>query len=119
MVSATVTVGTDPTALVFLPPTPQPPVACPGIPGISSRQDIFIDDTDHYVALQWCASPSTSVVRYLISRNGREIGSVPSSGPLNFTDHDLKKGKTYTYTIVAVTSTGQQSTPLTYTIKIK
>jgi YVTN family beta-propeller protein len=117
-VTVTIPVGMRPFALAITPAT-QPPIPCPSVPGAVAKTDVFLNETDHYILLQWCPSITFNVVNYLIFRDREQIGSVPSSGPLNFKDHERKKGETYIYDIVAVDSFGSQSAPLSFTVKVK
>jgi YVTN family beta-propeller protein len=127
-VTSTIPVGMFPGAIAITPevqppipitPEVQPPTACPNIPGAVAKQVVLLNDTDHYIVLRWCPSITINVIKYLIFRDGEQIGSVPSSGPLKFKDHNLKKGKTYVFNIVSVDSFGKQSAPLSFTIKAK
>ncbi|MBI2743572.1 MAG: hypothetical protein HYX48_06620 [Chlamydiales bacterium] len=81
-----------------------------------ARKDIFLTESDYFIVLNWTASPSSSVTSYKILRNGTQIGTVASTSPLTFQDHHRKKGKTYTYEVIAVNSSGDSS-PATVTVK--
>jgi fibronectin type 3 domain-containing protein len=69
--------------------------------------------TAHSVALRWNASPSPSVVGYIVYRatlpsTTYAILSSPISG-LNYTDETVEAGQTYTYVVTAVNPGGQES----------
>ena len=76
----------------------------------------FLTQTDLVNVLNWDASPSSSVVSYLIFRDGVQIGTVSSSAALAYQDHNRQKGVSYTYEVTSANGSGSQSTPQTITI---
>jgi P pilus assembly chaperone PapD len=89
--------------------------------GVSGNQ---VSGNGHSVALSWQASISPKVTGYYVYRtNGvtsafNRLVTTPVSG-LNYTDASVLAGKTYSYTVTAVDSSGQESTyssPATATI---
>jgi hypothetical protein len=78
-------------------PTPKP----------VAPSDLKATVTGTSVTLKWTASPSTGVTKHEVLRDGQVIGW--GSPVSNFTDTGLAKGKTYSYQVRAVDSTGQVS----------
>jgi len=70
--------------------------------------------TAHSVALRWNASPSPSVVGYIVYRATLPsttyaiLSSSPIDG-LNYTDETVEAGQTYTYVVTAVNKGGEES----------
>lgn len=71
--------------------------------------------------LTWKANPEgTPAVEYRIYRgkkSNRLIGTVPADQPLKFKDKNIKRGKTYTYSVFAIDALGNASEPATVKIK--
>src|SRR6516162_2880009 len=69
--------------------------------------------TAHSVALRWNASPSPSVVGYIVYRATLPsttyaiLSSSPIDG-LNYTDETVEAGQTYTYVVTAVNKGGEE-----------
>lgn len=75
----------------------------------------FLTQTDIINVLAWDASASLDVVSYRVYQNGVLVAEVSASGSLTATLHNrLKKGNSYT--LVAVNSTGVESTPVALTL---
>lgn len=121
LVTATVTAGTTPqfVALTPSPPSPPPPPSSAPLPpqciNGNQKNNRFATQSELYNTINWCASPSTGVVKYNVYRNGALIGSVVSNTFLTFEDHDRPKGEKDLYAVTAVNSSGSESTTLTIT----
>ena len=61
-------------------------------------------------AFSWHASSSSGVTNYLVSRNGVQIQSIPST-QLSFTNNALTASTAYTYTVRSQNSCGKVSSP--------
>ena len=66
--------------------------------------------------LTWDASKTSTVVSYLIKRNGEEIGKVSAKKPLVFDDVDQPPVRTK-YEVIAVDETGLESKPAVVVVK--
>lgn len=70
---------------------------------------------DRINIITFTPSPSTVVVSYELSRNGRLIAIIPASGPFIYFDNNRCKNVTDVYSLVAVGPDGLVSTPVTVT----
>ncbi len=77
------------------------------------KRDRFLTQTDLYNTITWCASPTPSVVKYNIYRNGTLIGTVQATEVLKYEDHNRRKKVTDVYTVQAVNTDGLLSTGVT------
>lgn len=75
-------------------------------------KNIFLTQIDYIHRLTWTPSSDSSVVSYLIFRNGELIATVPASGPYVYFDHNRHKHEEDTYVLVAVNEQGTQSSVL-------
>lgn len=102
------------TSLFFPSTAPTPPSNLTA----TQLKNKFLTQTD--LINRICFTPSTdpSVISYLLYRNGALIATIPATGPYCFSDHNRKKNKSYTYSLVAV-SAGGQSTPITIIVPNK
>lgn len=74
--------------------------------------DRFVTQTDLIYRLEWDASTTAGVKKYLIFRNGVYIASVANdSGILQYEDHNRRKGEVDQYNVVAYISNALQSEP--------
>lgn len=64
-----------------------------------------------YNQLTWTPSPSPDVAGYFIYRDGTTIAMVDATTS-TYSDHDRKKGVSYTYAITAFNATGNESSPV-------
>ncbi|QLH37562.1 MAG: PKD domain-containing protein [Parachlamydiaceae bacterium] len=78
-------------------------------------KNIFATQTDLINQLTWQPSPDSTIIGYLIRRNGTIITEICSQGPFIFNDHNRRKNEIYIYTLTAL-SAGGESTPLTITL---
>jgi hypothetical protein len=81
------------------------------------KKNKFATQTDIINLLQWEPSPNEAVVGYLVSGSDGSIANVDASGPFEAAFHNRHSHKTYTYTIVAFTASGQESSPLTVSLR--
>jgi YVTN family beta-propeller protein len=80
------------------------------------RKNDFGVEYELFNTLVWQPNPlGTPTGGYIIFRNGVQIASL-NAGTFKYKDHNIKKGVTYTYTIVAVLSNGVPSVVATITI---
>lgn len=63
--------------------------------------------SDAKVSLSWSAVPSAT--KYVIYRDGQPIADVETGE--TYVDRDVENGKSYTYTVTAVSSDGEESKP--------
>jgi hypothetical protein len=75
----------------------------------------FLTQTDVIHHLTWTASPTTTVVAYVILRNGDFLARIPADQPLEFNDHN-RKDRVDTYTITSINAAGIESTVVTVTV---
>lgn len=88
------------------PPTPTPtPVNFRG----KAVENKFLNATERVIELRWNSSVDPEVTRYLLYRNGKLIASLPNT--THYIDYNIRKHKEYTYNLVAVRASGQQSAP--------
>ncbi len=97
------------------PPPPSPVVAPQCING-NQKNNKFATQSEKYNTINWCPSTSTNIVKYNVYRNGILIGSVLSTNPLTFQDHNRATGVEYLYSVTAVNSSNVESAPLTITL---
>ena len=83
------------------------------------RKNKFLTQTDIINQLNWNPSPDPSVVGYLIRGSDGSVATVPASGPYQVAFHNRHPHETYIYTLVAFTASGQESSPLTVTLRAK
>ncbi len=76
----------------------------------------FLTQADIIDELKWSASSSPGIVAYNIWRDGLQIAVVQANAPLAYQDHNLQKGKLYTYQVIAVDGNGALSTPATISL---
>lgn len=91
---------------------PQPPASFTG-------EQIKIgpfNNCDIVNVLQWTASPSPSVVKYFLFRDGKQIATIPANGRFVYENHNRDCREIYVYSITAVDGEGVQSTPLFVTL---
>ncbi len=90
-------------------PQPQPPSNLTG----QLRKVIFATQTEYIHKLQWSPSTDTTVVNYILFRNGSQIAVISASGPFEYNDQNRHKNESDVYTLVSVNASGAQSTPIT------
>lgn len=81
------------------------------------RKDKFLTQTDIINQLSWKPSTDPSVVGYLIRGSDGSVAKVPASGPFKVDFHNRRPHQTYIYTVVAFTNSGQESSPLTVSLR--
>jgi len=69
--------------------------------------------SDSRIDIVWGGSTSTDVVGYRVFRNGAQVGAVDLPGGLRYSDRPLAASTSYSYTIEAVDSSGNASSPTT------
>jgi YVTN family beta-propeller protein len=83
-------------------------------------KNVFLLQTDYINNITWTApATGTTPAAYAIYRNSaltQLAGIVPATGPLQYYDHDRNPNVTYTYYIVSVDASGNQSAPATVTV---
>lgn len=68
---------------------------------------------DRVHIITFAPSTDTTVVSYIIRRDGAIVDIIPPSGPFVFFDHNRCRGIPNTYTIVSVNANGIESNPVT------
>ena len=99
-----------------VPPIPPPPNPKPLPPSNLTgelRKVIFATQTEYIHKLQWIPSTDTTVVDYLVFRNGIQIAVISASGPFEYNDQNRHKNESDVYTLVSVNALGVQSDPIT------
>ena len=76
----------------------------------------FLTQTNLINSLKWSPSTDSSVVNYLLRRNGDLIFTAPANGPFMYEDHNRKKNTVYAYTLTTLDQYGVESSPLTLTL---
>lgn len=102
------------------PPPPGPTILPPNHLRAHKIVNQFLNVTEFIVLLKWDPpSQGEPPVKYLIFRNSldHQIGSVPATHRLRFTDYTLKEDKTYIYYIISVDQFGNRSTPATIGVR--
>ena len=80
-----------------------------------SMKNKFLVETDRIYEFKWEASPRGCLIGYRISRDGKEIGFIPASGPLQYSD-SVRFNKSHEYSVQAINSFGEVSPPLKITV---
>ena len=98
----------------LFPPVPPGPVPEP----IGGRvcKNRFATATDRVKIITWAPSTNPDAVAYHLRRNGLLIATIPLSGPFTYRDHHRCKHSDV-YIITTVNAAGEESNPLTVTIK--
>jgi hypothetical protein len=98
----------------LFPPVPPGPTP----QQISGRvcKNKFATASDRVKIITWTASTNPNAVAYRLTRNGVLIATIPASGPFTYRDHHRCKHSDV-YIITTVDTLGQESNPLTVTIK--
>ena len=108
---ATILVGDGPLAVAVLP-FPQPVL---NLSGTQEKNDFGIV-YELFNELTWTANPVGTVpTQYDIYRNGTKIDTVNGS-TFEYEDHNIAKGSTNIYSIVAIDANGKESNPAIITI---
>jgi len=95
-------------------PTPTPPSHFVG----RVVENKFATQTEYIHQLKWIPSSDPSVVEYQLFRNGKLIAVIPASGPFVYLDHNRRKHRQDVYTLIAVSSSGLQSLPVTNVVPL-
>ncbi len=98
--------------VVFTFPPPLPPVDLKG----AQVANKFLTQTDFVNILSWNAPIpllGNPPIAYKVFRNAAltELAGIVQGKTLKFLDHDRKKGKTYTYWVVSLDGSGNESLP--------
>jgi DNA-binding beta-propeller fold protein YncE len=107
----------SPFSIVISPPNPlSPPSSVSGC----KTKNVFLLQTDYINNITWTApATGTTPAAYAIYRDAtltQLVAIVPASGPLQYYDHDRNPNVTYTYYIVSVDASGNQSTANSVTV---
>lgn len=94
------------------PPSPVLPATNVGGHQVSNN---FGVQSELFNTFHWSASASTNIASYRIYRSGQLITTLPAT-KTEYTDHNRKKGVTYTYEIVAVDTDGNTSAAATISL---
>ena len=97
---------------VPLPPVPEAPASFSG--KVMNKR--FLSQTDRINQLNWLPANDSTIVSYLLRRNGVLIFTAPSTGPYTYQDHNRNKRVTDVYTLTSVNQKGLESSVLTVTI---
>ncbi|MEI8365880.1 MAG: hypothetical protein WCF65_05625 [Parachlamydiaceae bacterium] len=76
----------------------------------------FLTQTDIINKLNWTPANDSTIVSYVLRRNGVLIYTAPSTGPYTYEDHNRLKNVTYVYTLTSQNQKGVESSVLTVTI---
>jgi hypothetical protein len=102
------------------PPPPPASIMPPSSVSGCKTQNVFFLQADYINNITWTAPTSGNApVFYNIYRNPaltRLASIVPANGPLQYYDHDRNPYVTYTYYIVSVDASGNQSAPVSVTV---
>ena len=82
---------------------PNPPTSLTG----SRKTNAFPFQTENYNFIQWVASSTSGVTQYNVYRTGSQIGIVSANASLEYLDHNIERGLTYTYSVTAVDTSGE------------
>jgi len=99
---------------------PNPPVVTPAAPASFSGRVTntnFLTQTNRIYRLFWTPANDSTVVRYLLRRNGFLIYTGPAGGPYNYSDNNRNKKVTDVYTLTSQNQNGVESTALTVTFR--
>lgn len=77
----------------------------------------FLTQTDHINELAWTPANDSSVVNYLLRRNGVLIFEATAKGPFHYADHYWHKAQPIVYTLTTQDEQGLESSPLTVVLK--
>lgn len=105
--------STDVTLTRMVPGSPVPP---PGsLRGYQEVND-FALVYELFNFLHWAPSPIDGVTGYKVYRNNTLIATLPRS-TLVYEDHNRPKGESTTYSVVAFDGAGNESLPVSFTVK--
>jgi len=76
----------------------------------------FLLQYDLVNILKWSASEDPQVISYSLFRNDIKIATIPASSALTFEDHKRSLKKRDVYKLIAVTSDGTESAPISITL---
>lgn len=77
----------------------------------------FLLQTDYVNVLTWSPSPDSQVKSYYLYRNGTLLAVIQADRPLKYQDHHRNKKGRGVYFLTSVNNNGDQSSPLTLTLK--
>ncbi|HUD00989.1 MAG TPA: hypothetical protein VMR37_01565 [Rhabdochlamydiaceae bacterium] len=77
----------------------------------------FLTQTDRINQLKWAPANDSTVVQYLLRRNGVLIYTAPFAGPYSYEDHNRHKKTTDVYTLTSQNQSGTESSALTVTFR--
>jgi len=106
-------------SIAALPITPTPSLLPPASVNGCKTKNVFLLQTDYINNITWTAPASGSPAAYAIYRDvtlTQLVSIVPATGPLQYYDHDRNPNVTYTYYIVSVDASGNQSAPASVTV---
>lgn len=72
----------------------------------------FLTETAYFVEMRWIPSSAPNILNYEIFENGTLIAVIPGSGPFKLLQPISSDRIQKTYTIIAIASNGNQSSPI-------
>jgi len=78
------------------------------------KTDRFLDQSDLYNTISWCASPSLETTKYHLYRNGVLIQTIAAGDSLTFEEHNVSG--TIVYSVTAVNASGKESPAVTVSL---
>jgi hypothetical protein len=79
----------------------------------------FLTETAYFLKMHWNPSPVSNIVSYQIFKSGKLIETIPGDGPFKFLQPLHSKHVKGTYTLVAIASNGNKSSPIPIVIHKK
>ena len=67
---------------------------------------MFLTQSEFFNVIRWSTPGGAIPTEYKVFRNGQLIVTVPAGAKLEVEDHNLKKGATYSYQIIAENGAG-------------
>lgn len=110
---ATVVSGSSTTVDFVLTPIPFPPTDLKG----SGFNNTFLTQKERVKAITWEPSPSGCIIEYRVYRDGVLVAVVPATDPLEYRDRNRGSGQAEVYSVTAVNSFGEESSPATITLE--
>lgn len=93
-------------------PLPMRPTCIHG----KQKRNRFSTQSERHNTITWCASPTQAVTQYNIFRDGALIATVNAGSTLTYSDTNIQENTAYTYSVVAVDSSGAESPAVSVTI---
>lgn len=67
---------------------------------------MFLTQSEFFNVVRWSNPGGATPTQYKVFRNGQFITTVPVEAKLEVEDHNLKKGATYSYQVIAENGVG-------------